>query len=261
MMLAAPSSLLFLLASISTFLSLVGAQVSDSDLVGTWTTKSRKVITGPDFYDPINDKFTEPSHTGISYSFTADGFYESAYYRAISNPTRPSCAQSVLQFQHGKYTKEANGSLILTPFAIDGRQLISNPCKGKYAQYYRYNQTELFKRYVIETDKFHNVKRLNLYQFDGAPLNPMFLIYDPPQMLPTKTLNPVPSSPSGKAKRGVSASSDGDFEIVEPLNKNAWLKRKVSTQQDGRFDHWWWFGVIMTSIGGVVVIYSEFGKG
>jgi hypothetical protein len=37
------------------------------------------------FYNPINDSFIEPSHTGISYSFTADGFYEEAYYRAISN--------------------------------------------------------------------------------------------------------------------------------------------------------------------------------
>jgi hypothetical protein len=27
----------------------------------------------------------EPKHTGISYSFSADGFYESAYYRAIAN--------------------------------------------------------------------------------------------------------------------------------------------------------------------------------
>ena len=27
----------------------------------------------------------EPSHPGISYSFTADGHYEEAYYRAISN--------------------------------------------------------------------------------------------------------------------------------------------------------------------------------
>jgi hypothetical protein len=37
------------------------------------------------FYNPVNDSFIEPSHTGISYSFTADGFFESAYYRAVSN--------------------------------------------------------------------------------------------------------------------------------------------------------------------------------
>jgi hypothetical protein len=73
-----------------------------NDLVGTWTTKSRQVITGPvcpnyttimngitnadqGFYDPLNDKLLEPNLTGISYSFDKDGNYESAYYRAISN--------------------------------------------------------------------------------------------------------------------------------------------------------------------------------
>ena len=29
----------------------------------------------------------EPSHTGISYSFTDDGFWESAYYQALPNRT------------------------------------------------------------------------------------------------------------------------------------------------------------------------------
>lgn len=37
------------------------------------------------FYDPVADKFIEPERTGISYSFTADGWYEEAFYRAISN--------------------------------------------------------------------------------------------------------------------------------------------------------------------------------
>jgi hypothetical protein len=37
------------------------------------------------FYDPVKDKMHEPARTGISYSFTDDGYYEEAYYRAISN--------------------------------------------------------------------------------------------------------------------------------------------------------------------------------
>jgi hypothetical protein len=44
-------------------------------------------ITSQGFYDPINERLIEPKHTGISYSFTADGFYEAAYYRAIANRT------------------------------------------------------------------------------------------------------------------------------------------------------------------------------
>lgn len=98
---------------------LVVAQV-DPLLTGTWTTKSRKVFTGPvctllesppydeslsikgimgwiimgfrlmqsqGFYDPVNEKMFEPPLTGFSYSFTDDGFYEVAYYRAGSNRT------------------------------------------------------------------------------------------------------------------------------------------------------------------------------
>ena len=61
------------------------AQLADPDLVGTWTTKSKTVLTGPGFYNPVTDKLTEPRHPGISYSFTVDGHYEEAYYRAISN--------------------------------------------------------------------------------------------------------------------------------------------------------------------------------
>ena len=108
-------SLLSLLTAGAALASVTIAQV-DPDLTGTWTTKSRKVLTGPvrvhscvlqlrrqkryslcrkestvadhyrqGFYDPINDKFLEPALTGFSYSFTDDGYYEVAYYRAISN--------------------------------------------------------------------------------------------------------------------------------------------------------------------------------
>ena len=69
----------------STLITSSVAQLSDPALVGTWTTKSKSVLTGPGFYNPVTDKMTEPNHPGISYSFTADGFFEEAYYRTISN--------------------------------------------------------------------------------------------------------------------------------------------------------------------------------
>ena len=50
-----------------------------------------------------------------------------------------------MQFQHGKFVKNADGSLSLTPLAVDGRQLLSDPCSGDYAVYTRYNQTEKFE--------------------------------------------------------------------------------------------------------------------
>lgn len=116
----------------------------NAKLVGTWTSKSAKVLTGPSFYNPINDSIIEPAHPGISYSFTADGFYEEAYYRTISNPAQPSCPKTVLQFQHGTVTENPDGSLLLVPIAVDGRQMMSDPCQFKNSIYTRYNQTETF---------------------------------------------------------------------------------------------------------------------
>lgn len=50
-----------------------------------------------------------------------------------------------MQWQHGTYEKLANGSLVLTPIKVDGRQLYSDPCSYKTAVYTRYNASELFK--------------------------------------------------------------------------------------------------------------------
>jgi hypothetical protein len=97
-----------------------------------------------DFYDPIDDKLLEPSLTGISYSFTADGYYEQAYYRAVANPTTPSCPKGVMFWQHGKYAVMPDGSIQLTPIAVDGRQLVSDPCSKDVGMYTRFNQTETF---------------------------------------------------------------------------------------------------------------------
>lgn len=94
----------------------------DPKLTGTWSTKSRQVITGPvsvkfsingyllgkdnvsnlylcvqGFYNPSTDRLIEPSLTGISYSFTDDGFYEEAYYRAVSNRELPESCLGTIQ--------------------------------------------------------------------------------------------------------------------------------------------------------------------
>ncbi|KAL1959766.1 hypothetical protein VTO42DRAFT_1352 [Malbranchea cinnamomea] len=218
----------------------------DPELTGTWVTKSRAVVTGPDFYDPIRDRFKEPLNTGISYSFTDDGYYEEAHYRAVANPTKPSCPQGIMQFQHGTYSIKSNGSLILTPFAEDGRQLISDPCKSNKAEYYRYNQTEIFKRYEVVTDRFHNVRRLNLYQHDGSPMNPMFLAYKPPQMLPTETLNPI-AGLTGKSK----AKRDGSSyaPLSKPLN--------LDTYENPMRVLLWWLGLALVSIGSATLLFSN----
>ncbi|KAK4984883.1 Reversal of tor2 lethality [Elasticomyces elasticus] len=241
-----------LLASGVAFATLSAAQTWPADLVGTWSTKSNKTLTGPGFYDPVNEKLIEPSRTGISYSFTADGYYEEAYYRAISNPQNPACPSGIMQWQHGSWVMNANGSLTLTPIAVDGRQLLSTPCNYDRSIYTRYNQSELFKAYEVFTDRYHNIPRLNLYKFDGSPLNPMYLAYSPPQMLPTQTLNPTSTSSAAGSK----STSTSNSKARRGLNMEVPINWKMESQKQGlqsmNADAWWWFGLGMTGLGGIL---------
>ncbi|GAM84961.1 hypothetical protein ANO11243_029640 [Dothideomycetidae sp. 11243] len=243
------------LGAASTFLSAAHAQTNwPTQLVGTWSTKSNQTFTGPGFYNPQQEEFIEPSRTGFSYSFTADGHYEEAYYRAISNPTNPECPSGIMQWQHGSWTQNADGSLTLTPIAVDGRQLTSTPCSYKNGVYIRYNQTEQFKSWSAYVDPYSSKMRLDLAGFDGAPLNPMYLAYNPPQMLPTSTLNPTASGTgaaasstgksSRKAKRGV------DFEVPSSWKMDDRKASVVRTAMDP--DYWWWVGMAFTGVGGLL---------
>ncbi|CAA9961788.1 hypothetical protein PTMSG1_05165 [Pyrenophora teres f. maculata] len=213
-----------------------------AELVGTWNSKANSTMTGPGFYDPVNEKFTEPQHTGISYSFTADGHFEEAYYRAIANPQDPKCPKGIIQWQHGTFEKFENGSLKLSPIKVDGRQLFSDPCQYKNAVYTRYNASELFQKYeYVASDQYHKIPRITLYKWDGAPMMPLYLAMTPPTMLPTTTLNPlVTQTAAPKAKRG---------EL--PMNHEVLFKRTPGTV---KADQWWWFGVFMTA-GGSVLYY------
>lgn len=179
-----------------------------------------------------------------------------------------------MQFQHGKYQNFDNGSLVLTPFGVDGRQLISDPCKSATAVYTRYTQQELFqvrlfslnkkewdeilmiyasrKKYEVVTDKFSNTRRLNLFAFDGAPINPMYLAYKPPQMLPTQPLNPTSTSAteaeqtsSAPAKRGLE-----DSKTVQLLMRTEHFSRTLWWCAPNA-DRLWWFGAGITALGGV----------
>ena len=218
----------------------------------------------------MTDRLIEPSLTGISYSFTADGHYEEAYYRALANrmlalplmaisriliivvATDPSCPQGLMQWQHGTYTANANGSLTLTPFGVDGRQLSSTPCQYTNSLYTRYDQAELLKTWRVYTDPYHNVKRLDLEEFDGTPMNPMFLAYNPPQMLPTSTLNPTPTATASRKDR-VKRDLDSSDEDFQPMNKNAIINPVASYSIDAV----WWTGLTLTVFGGgLFYVYS-----
>lgn len=142
----------------------------------------------------------------------------------------------------------ADGSLTLTPINVDGRQLLSSPCSGKNSIYTRYNQSELFKSYQVLTDPYHGIPRLNLFKFDGSPMQPMYMRYKPPQMLPTTTLSPLKSTASAKAnKRDLEAKS---IDWMSPLKQPETidLVQRIDT------DRLWWIGLSMTGIGGLLYL-------
>ncbi|KAA8646887.1 Reversal of tor2 lethality [Aspergillus tanneri] len=212
-----------------------------SDLVGTWSTKSRSVMTGPGFYDPVNDKLLEPNLTGISYSFTEDGYYEEAYYRALANPVNPACPKGIMQWQHGTFTLGKDGSLHLQPIEVDGRQLMSDPCASSQGTYTRYNQSEKFNSFKVSTDAYHNIMRLDLHAFDNSPMHPMYLAFRPPQMLPTKSLDSL-----SKGKRHVIRDTGSSFRVRDSIKREEIVNP----------DRWLWLGVFMTALGGITVFYS-----
>ncbi|EMR08099.1 hypothetical protein PNEG_03539 [Pneumocystis murina B123] len=172
-------------------LFMAGCHSYERGLAGTWTSKSKSVFTGPEFYDPIRDVMFPPRLTGISYSFTDDGYFEESLYRVSSNPTAPECSVAVMQWQHGLYQKLDNGSLLLNPIPSDGRQIFSDPCAGLTSRYTRFSVKELIIKYEVILDPYYKEYKLLLYQFDGTPVQPLYFVHFPPKMLPTVTLTPL----------------------------------------------------------------------
>jgi hypothetical protein len=105
------------------------------------------------------------------------------------------------------------------------------------------------QRYEQYTDPYHNIPRLNLFKFDGAPVNPMYLAYNPPQMLPTTTLNPLPTATgkSSKAKRGLQDEVPQNWKLK--LEQQEGTKMVVSHINA---DNLWWVGLAMTGVGGLL---------
>jgi len=137
-----------------------------------------------------------------------------------------------------------DGSIDLHPIQVDGRQLKSDHCTNDKAIYTRFNQTERLKWYEVLTDSYRGKKRLNLYQSDGSPVNPMYLRFDSPQILPTTTLNPLITSTVGGAQQ--TGAGDAGKRKVR-------LKRELPVRkpEEVNADRWWWIGVGMTAAGGV----------
>ncbi|PFH54000.1 hypothetical protein AMATHDRAFT_136377 [Amanita thiersii Skay4041] len=172
-------------------------------LVGTWSSGSKAVLTGPSFANPANRTFTYPKTTGVSYSFSADGFYEISRYRFFGNGSEPTCITGVIGWVHGKYTLQPNGSITMIPLG-DGFQQVQDPCAAVSNFIENYNLTELYKEWRIFQDPTQGFK-LHLFQFDGSPLPPQFLVSESPNMLPTvplrNTTPPTTDSNNAPEKR------------------------------------------------------------
>lgn len=106
----------------------------------------------------------------------------------VSNGTQPNCIKAVLIWQHGTWDYLSNGSIVATPFAVDGRIQIQDPCARQSNVIMQFNTTLLFASWRIFSDPQRGPK-LQLFGFNGAPLSPMFLKANPPNMMPTQTLS------------------------------------------------------------------------
>jgi len=155
-------------------------------LQGTWSSGPGVVITGPTYANPANKTFGYPKTTGVCYSFTADGFFESFRYRYNSNGTAPQCITGVLVWIHGTVTVETNGSLVLNPLA-DGYQQIQDPCAAVSNTIEDYSDTELYQGWQMFQDPTLG-QQLLLFQFDGSPVAPLRPVANGPNMLPTQLL-------------------------------------------------------------------------
>ncbi|KAF9778719.1 chaperone for protein-folding within the ER, fungal-domain-containing protein [Thelephora terrestris] len=193
-----------LLLSVPTF-----AQVTNANLLpGTWSTGSGAVLTGPGFCTPENTTFNYPQNTGVSVSFTTDGYYELARYRFKSNATKHKCITGVLNWHHGTYVVDQTAdSITLNPFG-DGYQQIQNVCEAVTNFIENYNQTEFYPLYQIFQDPTDGYK-LHLFDSTGAPYAPMFYKSATPIMNPTKSLRNI-SSPVGTGSVKVQKRNAGD---------------------------------------------------
>ena len=159
------------------------------------------------------------------FASSADGFFEESLYRFTGNgayrlrPARmsgtdqlllgsdPRCVIGVMQWQHGRYELVANGSIVLLPFAEDGRQQVQDPCAAESNVLRQINVTTLFLHWRIFRDP-QGRDKLHLFRFDGAPLNPMIRVSDTPNMLPTRTLTNTTIGAQASRKRSLADQQD-----------------------------------------------------
>jgi len=117
------------------------------------------------------------------------------------------------------------------------------------------------QRYSVYTDPYHGIGRLDMFKFDGAPMNPMYLVYSPPQMLPTTTLNPTSASSTAGAKSTSGSKLRRSLDAEVPLSWKAKMASENGKLGEGsgvvhmiNADRVWWIGLGMMGIGGLLYL-------
>ncbi|GMM37171.1 Rot1 protein [Saccharomycopsis crataegensis] len=229
-----------LLASVSLATAASAASL-DSSLYGTWSTKSNMVFTGPGFYDPVDELLIEPSLPGRSYSFTEDGYYESALYVVTPNAKDHTCPTAVLQWEHGTYNI-SDGQINFQSIAVDGRQLLSDPCNDDGTSVYtRYSSNTSFSEYIVYVDSYNGRWKLQLYDADGAPIPPLWLAYRPALILPTETLNPT-------ATASATSGSSSRRKVKRSLENQ---RKTNAIRVTSDHSNIWYFGIALFGLGAV----------
>jgi hypothetical protein len=121
-----------------------------------------------------------------------------------------------MNWSHGTYVLASNGSIVMTPFG-DGYQQIQDPCAAISNFIENYNYTELYVLWNIYQDPVKGYT-LQLYQFDGSPLPPQYLVSTSPNMLPTQPLRNVTAATTTTAAKR-------DLQNAAVVNANSGERR------------------------------------
>jgi len=78
---------------------------------------------------------------------------------------------------------------------------------------------------------------------------PLYLVFSPPEMLPTKTLNPLTTATCGAKATSKFKRSADDFAL--PMNHKVLGKRHEPMVADKI----WWFGVFLTGSGAMLYYF------
>lgn len=148
----------------------------------------------------------------------------------------------------------------LTPITVDGRTLTSSPCDSKSSTLSRYMQNETYSKVEVLLDTYTQTMRLNLYAFDGTPVNAMWQHSTTPLMLPTTTLTPTATT-SSKPPMNSSPSSSPPPPASQKVRRALGLdksgpSRRVAehlAKKNYNANNWLWIGLGLSGFGGALI--------